>query len=166
MIPQFVDPFSPWKPLTWDLTPNSYCTYVVLGGTNPFFPPLPTFNLGICSEGLIDWFLIYLSPLWLWYESTLSRCPEQMPSIYFLFFRQTENTVFWPTGWVGWAKILFLSPELYRQVIITCCIPSNSLFATRDSSGFPDITEDIFFIVFTYSQAVFSLANKIYFICS
>ena len=148
------------KPLTWDLTPNSYCTYIVLGEKNPFFPPLPTFNLGICSEGLIDWFLIYLSPLWLWYESTLSRCPEQMPSIYFLFFRRTENNVFWPTGWEGWAKILFLSPEWYRQVIITCCIPSNSLFAARDSSGFPDITEDIFLSSLLILRQCFPLQIK------
>ena len=68
------------------------------GGKNPFFPPLPTFNLGICSEGLIDWFLIYLSPLWLWYESTLSRCPEQMPSIYFLFLDEQRITFFDPQG--------------------------------------------------------------------
>ena len=105
------------------------------GGKKTFFPS-PSHFLPSAFVQEPDWLIfISLSPQWHWNEPTLSICPQQMPSIFFLFFRQTQNNVFWPTGRAGrWKKSISLT-QLYRHVTVTCYIPA--LCRVKYFTGFP-----------------------------
>ena len=86
------------------------------GGKKTFFPS-PSHFLPSAFVQEPDWLIfISLSPQWHWNEPTLSICPEQMLSIFFLFFRQTQNNFVWPTGRVGVRKKSISLVQLYHQV--------------------------------------------------
>ena len=106
----------------------------VWGKKNLFSLPFPLLTSVFVQEP--DWLiLMHLSPRWHWYEPTLSICtvcPEQMPSIFFLFLDEQRLMFFWPTGPVGGQKNQFLIPD--RQVFVTCYIPA--LFHAKYFLGF------------------------------